>query len=130
MRDWSRLPYFCSDIGETGSNMAVPKMLKYDIVNVFLANSDPYTGNPLAVIHGGEELSTEQCQAFGRRASAIAYSEICNFQSETILPEFNLSEITFPSKVSKDDSSYHVRIFTPGAELPFAGHPTLGTCFA
>jgi trans-2,3-dihydro-3-hydroxyanthranilate isomerase len=42
-------------------------MLSYDIVNVFIADGKPYSGNPLAVIYGAEELSQEQCQALGRR---------------------------------------------------------------
>jgi trans-2,3-dihydro-3-hydroxyanthranilate isomerase len=47
-----------------------------------------------------------------------------------LLTEFNLSEITFPDSISREDAKYHNRIFIVGAELPFAGHPTLGTCFA
>jgi trans-2,3-dihydro-3-hydroxyanthranilate isomerase len=80
-------------------------MLAYDVVDVF--TDRPFAGNQLAVVHGGEELTTEQCLALTR--------------------EFNYSETTFPSV--GDGTSYSLRIFTPGAEIPFAGHPTLGTAW-
>ena len=69
-----------------------------------------YGGNPLAVVRDGKGLSTEQMQ--------------------TIAAEFNLSETTFilPPEDAANDA--HVRIFTPKAELPFAGHPTVGTAIA
>lgn len=79
--------------------------LAYDVVDVF--TDRPFAGNQLAVVHGAEDLSTEQCQA--------------------IAQEFNYSETTFP--VPGGDAEYAVRIFTPGAEIPFAGHPTLGTAW-
>ncbi len=85
--------------------MNAPTRLDYDVVDVFAPR--PYAGNPLAVVHGSDGLDTEQLQA--------------------IANEFNLSETAFP--VPLDDSSYRVRIFTPSAELPFAGHPTLGTAW-
>jgi PhzF family phenazine biosynthesis protein len=77
-------------------------------VNVFSA--DPLGGNPLAVVHDAEGLSDAQMAALARWT--------------------NLSETTYllPPRDSKAD--YRVRIFTPGGELPFAGHPTLGTCHA
>ena len=65
----------------------------------------PFRGNPLAVFPEASELSTEQMQAIAR--------------------EMNLSETTFVTSVHPD--AYQVRIFTPAEELPFAGHPTLGT---
>jgi len=80
-------------------------MLRYDIVDVF--SDRPFAGNPLAVVHGAADLSSEQCLALAR--------------------EFHLSETAFP--VPRDSSSYDVRIFTPDGELPFAGHPTLGTAW-
>jgi len=80
--------------------------LEYDIVDVFADR--PYTGNPLAVVYGAAGLETHQLQA--------------------IANEFNLSETTFPDPLG--DRSYAVRIFTPTVELPFAGHPTLGTAWA
>ena len=79
--------------------------LAYDIVDVF--TDRPFAGNQLAVVHGAADLSTAQCQA--------------------IAQEFNYSETTFPAP--RGDHDYAVRIFTPGSEIPFAGHPTLGTAW-
>jgi PhzF family phenazine biosynthesis protein len=87
-----------------------PRLFKQ--VDVFTAQ--PYLGNPLAVVLDGSDLSTEEMQAFARWT--------------------NLSETTFllpPSPVAAaQGADYRVRIFTPGDELPFAGHPTLGSCHA
>jgi trans-2,3-dihydro-3-hydroxyanthranilate isomerase len=80
-------------------------MLRYDVVDVF--TDRPFAGNQLAVVHGAEDLSTAQCRALAQ--------------------EFNFSETTFPAQAQ--DGSYQVRIFTPGGEIPFAGHPTLGTAW-
>jgi trans-2,3-dihydro-3-hydroxyanthranilate isomerase len=80
-------------------------MLTYDVVDVF--TDRPFAGNQLAVVHGADGLSTEQCLA--------------------IAQEFNYSETTFPA--SPAGAAYSTRIFTPGAEIPFAGHPTLGTAW-
>ena len=77
-------------------------------VDVFTAV--PYLGNPLAVVMDGSGLSTEQMQAFTDWT--------------------NLSEATFVLPPTQPDADYAVRIFCPGRELPFAGHPTLGTCHA
>ena len=81
-------------------------------VDVFTAQ--PYLGNPLAVVLDGSDLSTEEMQSFARWT--------------------NLSETTFllpPSpEAAAQGADYRVRIFTPGDELPFAGHPTLGSCHA
>jgi len=81
-------------------------------VDVFTAQ--PYLGNPLAVVLDGSDLSTEEMQSFARWT--------------------NLSETTFllpPSPAAAaQGADYRVRIFTPGDELPFAGHPTLGSCHA
>lgn len=68
----------------------------------------PYLGNPLAVFPEADGLSTEQMQAIAK--------------------EMNLSETTFVT--SADAVGYDVRIFTPSEELLFAGHPTIGTCWA
>ena len=70
----------------------------------------PLMGNPVAVVLDGEGLSTEQMQAMA------AWT--------------NLSETTFVLPPTQDGADYRVRIFTPKAELPFAGHPTLGTAHA
>jgi trans-2,3-dihydro-3-hydroxyanthranilate isomerase len=80
--------------------------LAYHVLDVF--TDRPYAGNPLAVVLDGDHLSTEQCQAIAR--------------------EFNLSETTFPMATSTR-ADYRLRIFTPGAELPFAGHPSVGTAW-
>jgi PhzF family phenazine biosynthesis protein len=70
----------------------------------------PYKGNPLAVVHHAQDLSDEQMASFARWT--------------------NLSETTFLLPPTDPAADYRVRIFTPGGELPFAGHPTLGSCAA
>jgi PhzF family phenazine biosynthesis protein len=77
-------------------------------VDVFTAT--PYLGNPLAVVLDGPGLSDEAMQRFARWT--------------------NLSETTFILPPTQAQADYRVRIFTPGGELPFAGHPTLGSCHA
>jgi PhzF family phenazine biosynthesis protein len=70
----------------------------------------PYAGNPVAVVHDGEGLTSEEMQRFAHWT--------------------NLSETTFLLAPTAPEADYRVRIFTPTAELPFAGHPTLGTAHA
>lgn len=70
----------------------------------------PYVGNPVAVVLDAEGLDTDAMQRFAHWT--------------------NLSETTFVLAPTTPDAHYRVRIFTPVAELPFAGHPTLGTCHA
>jgi PhzF family phenazine biosynthesis protein len=77
-------------------------------VDVF--TTTPYSGNPVAVVLDAAGLSTEEMERFARWT--------------------NLSETTFVLAASDDRADYRVRIFTPTVELPFAGHPTLGTCHA
>jgi PhzF family phenazine biosynthesis protein len=77
-------------------------------VDVF--TDTPYRGNPVAVVLGADGLSTEEIQRFANWT--------------------NLSETTFVLPPTTSDADYRVRIFTPTLELPFAGHPTLGTCHA
>jgi PhzF family phenazine biosynthesis protein len=77
-------------------------------VDVFTA--EPYLGNPVAVVQDGSDLSDAQMQAFARWT--------------------NLSETTFLLPPTDPQADYRVRIFTPGGELQFAGHPTLGSCHA
>jgi PhzF family phenazine biosynthesis protein len=77
-------------------------------VDVFTAT--PYAGNPVAVVLDGAGLTSEEMQRFANWT--------------------NLSETTFVLPPSEPGADYRVRIFTPAAELPFAGHPTLGTCHA
>jgi len=77
-------------------------------VDVF--GSAPCTGNPVAVVLGAEGMGEEEMQRFARWT--------------------NLSETTFVLQPTRPDADYRVRIFTPVLEMPFAGHPTLGTCHA
>ncbi|MBQ0959140.1 PhzF family phenazine biosynthesis protein [Ideonella sp. 4Y11] len=70
----------------------------------------PLRGNPLAVVHDADGLSDAQMAAFARWT--------------------NLSETTFLLTPTQAEADYRVRIFTPGGELPFAGHPTLGSAHA
>ena len=81
---------------------------RFTQVNVFSA--EPLGGNPLAVVHAADGMSEAQMAAFARWT--------------------NLSETTFILPPTDPGADYRVRIFTPGRELPFAGHPTLGTCHA
>jgi PhzF family phenazine biosynthesis protein len=81
---------------------------QFSQVDVF--TTTPLLGNPVAVVHGAQGLTDEQMQQFASWT--------------------NLSETTFLLEPSDERADYRVRIFTPGAELPFAGHPTLGTCHA
>lgn len=88
--------------------MTSPGPLPYRIVDVFAATA--YAGNPLAVVLDGAGLSTAAMQAMAR--------------------EFNLSETVFPmaagERAAGQGADYLARIFTPTAELPFAGHPSVG----
>jgi len=77
------------------------------IVDVFAERK--YEGNQLAVIRDASEFSDEQMQKITR--------------------EMNYSETTFITSEEERNGGYDVRIFTPGVEVPFAGHPTLGTAF-
>jgi PhzF family phenazine biosynthesis protein len=77
-------------------------------VDVFTAT--PYLGNPLAVVLDGSGLDDAEMQRFARWT--------------------NLSETTFLLPPTEPTADYRVRIFTPGGELPFAGHPTIGSCHA
>ena len=80
----------------------------YSQVDVF--TSTALLGNPLAVVHDAAGLSDAQMQAFARWTQ--------------------LSETTYVLPPTEPGADYRVRIFTPAGELPFAGHPTLGTCHA
>jgi PhzF family phenazine biosynthesis protein len=81
--------------------------LRYRIVNVFTRGTGPLTGNPLCVFESGEGLDDATMQALAR--------------------QLNLSETTFILPSAR--ASARVRIFTPAYEMPFAGHPTLGTAY-
>lgn len=77
----------------------------FRIINVFTIDGDRLSGNPLCVFDDARGLTTEQMQGLAR--------------------QMNLSETTFVLPSTRADA--HVRIFTPAFEMPFAGHPTLGT---
>src|SRR5262249_55225775 len=77
-------------------------------VDVFTGK--PFLGNPLAVVHDADGLTDDQMQRFASWT--------------------NLSETTFLLAPGESRADYRVRIFTPPRELPFAGHPTLGSCHA
>jgi len=81
---------------------------RFHQLDVFSAR--PLRGNPLAVVHGADALDDAAMAAFARWT--------------------NLSETTFLLEPTTAGADYRVRIFTPGGELPFAGHPTLGSCAA
>jgi trans-2,3-dihydro-3-hydroxyanthranilate isomerase len=83
------------------------RRLHYHLVDVFTDRA--FGGNPLAVCTNGRGLTTETMQAIAK--------------------EFNLSETTFVLPPDDPAHDWRVRIFTPGAELPMAGHPTVGTSF-
>ncbi len=82
--------------------------LPFQQVDVF--SSEPFKGNPVAVVIGADQLSDRQMEDFAKWT--------------------NLSETTFLLDPTTPQADYRVRIFTQVGELPFAGHPTLGTCHA
>ncbi len=88
--------------------MSSAKGLAYSVLDVFAEG--PLEGNPVSVTFGAARLATADMQAIAR--------------------ETNLSETTFVTSDRARDGAWDVRIFTPGAELPYAGHPTLGTATA
>jgi len=81
---------------------------RFSQLDVFTAV--PLRGNPLAVVHDAQGLTDAQMADIARWT--------------------NLSETTFLLPPDDPEADYRVRIFTPGGELPFAGHPTLGSCHA
>jgi len=85
-----------------------PKPIPFKQVDVFTAV--PFKGNPVAVILDGGDLTTAQMQS------------IANWT--------NLSETTFICAPTLVEADYRLRIFTPQSELPFAGHPTIGSAWA
>jgi PhzF family phenazine biosynthesis protein len=86
----------------------IMKTRPFQQIDVFTAV--PYRGNPVAVVLDGSGLDDAELQRFARWT--------------------NLSETTFLLPPTEATADYRVRIFTPGGELPFAGHPTLGSCHA
>ncbi|MEA2518110.1 MAG: hypothetical protein QOF49_190 [Chloroflexota bacterium] len=81
---------------------------RFSQVDVFTA--EPYRGNPVAVVHDADGIDDETMLRFARWT--------------------NLSETTFLLAPTSSGADYRLRIFTPASELPFAGHPTLGSCHA
>jgi PhzF family phenazine biosynthesis protein len=81
---------------------------RFTQVDVFAGAA--YRGNPVAVVHGADGISDAEMARFARWT--------------------NLSETTFLLPPTQSGADYRLRIFTPGGELPFAGHPTLGSCHA
>lgn len=82
--------------------------MRFSQVDVF--SSEPLRGNPVAVVHDADGVTDEQMAAFARWT--------------------NLSETTFLLAPTDPSADYRLRIWTPGGELPFAGHPTLGSAHA
>src|SRR5215218_11142771 len=82
--------------------------MRFSQVDVFSA--EPLLGNPVAVVHDADAVPEEQMAAFARWT--------------------NLSETTFLLRPTHPGADYRLRIWTPGGELPFAGHPTLGSAHA
>src|SRR3954466_11774007 len=83
-------------------------MRPFSQVDVF--STEPLLGNPVAVVHDAEGVSDEEMRRFAHWT--------------------NLSETTFLLPPTRPDADSRLRIFTPGEELPFAGHPTLGSAHA
>lgn len=81
--------------------------LRYHLLNVFTRDRAPLSGNPLCVFEPGPPLEAALMQALAR--------------------QFNLSETTFIGPATAAGATASVRIYTPQYEMPFAGHPTLGT---
>ena len=84
------------------------RLLNYRILNVFTDGDNPFSGNPLCVFEDATDLSDREMQDLAR--------------------QLNLSETTFIT-TGQTDVTANVRIFTPNYEMPFAGHPTLGTAY-
>ena len=85
-------------------------MTSFSFSQVDVFAPGPLTGNPVAVVHDATGLDDDQMAAFARWT--------------------NLSETTFLLPPTDPSADYRLRIFTPGGELPFAGHPTLGSAHA
>lgn len=85
-------------------------MARHPFKTVDVFTTIPFQGNPVAVVFEADGLSSAQMQQIARWT--------------------NLSETTFVLRPTRPGADYRVRIFTPGAELPFAGHPTIGTAHA
>lgn len=85
-------------------------MTRFQFTQLDVFGATPLKGNPLAVVHNADSLTTERMQQFAKWT--------------------NLSETTFLLAPTSPEADYRVRIFTPSEEFPFAGHPTLGSAHA
>src|SRR5215475_12655070 len=83
--------------------------MQVEFVTTDVFTDSQFGGNPLAVVADGTRLSAQQMQA--------------------IATEFNLAETTFVLPPERPENTAKVRIFTPRAEVPFAGHPNVGTAY-
>lgn len=84
-------------------------MREYQFIQADVFTDRPFTGNPLAIFPDADGLSSEEMQSIAK--------------------EMNLSETTFVLPATDLKAQFRLRIFTPGSELPLAGHPVVGTCF-
>ena len=103
-----RQPFYSSRLSFILVDREMPQKRAYKVVDAF--SSQPTKGNPVAVVLDGEGLTDAQMQA--------------------IAGWTNLSETTFVLPAMDATADYRLRIFTPQVELPFAGHPTIGTAHA
>ncbi|KAA9394262.1 PhzF family phenazine biosynthesis protein [Kocuria coralli] len=85
-------------------------MAVHEFSQVDVFSSSPHRGNPVAVVHDADRITDEQMARFANWT--------------------NLSETTFLQTPTTENADYRLRIFTPDEELPFAGHPTLGSARA
>lgn len=102
------LPFVAGSAGAESAK--VSGVTRYRFLQVDVFSPERLRGNPLAVVIGADDLSDDEMKLFSRWT--------------------NLSETTFLLRPSRPEADYRVRIFSMGEELPFAGHPTLGTCHA
>lgn len=109
LRVTSRLVIRVADVigAEDHGYSRAMRRYRYRILNVFGFDGDPFSGNPLCVFEDARALTDDQMQGLAR--------------------QFNLSETTF--LLPSDQADARVRIFTPSFEMPFAGHPTLGSAY-
>src|SRR5918995_4500143 len=91
----------------TSSELYIPDMPRYRYLTADVFTDEPFGGNQLAVFPDATGIPDRRLQDVAR--------------------EFNFSETTFVYPASGQVHRRRVRIFTPGTELPFAGHPTIGT---
>jgi PhzF family phenazine biosynthesis protein len=118
LRDWSlclqaqeaSLPEACKGLNARKIQTKGIGWMQHRFQEVDVFGATPLSGNPLAVVHDAEGVSDEKMQQFARWA--------------------NFSESTFLLPPTSAEADYRVRIFTLARELPFAGHPTLGSCHA